>query len=194
MRQSLNKIVITTILLIWNVTYVVAQTFSSPVVTVPPGGITCLNINVNTSPPLSGWPMGDPYIGPWPVAYISDIELNILTSHPWTLEITLISPAGTSLLLSAFNGAGGINYTDTHFGFYATNITSGTAPFTGSFAPQATPPGLTAFYGETLNGIWQICINDTLTDSTAFPPGVPIGILNQINNPAIGPNQTVIFN
>ncbi|HRQ85853.1 MAG TPA: hypothetical protein PLV70_12125, partial [Flavobacteriales bacterium] len=64
--------------------------------------------------------------------YLSDVWLNITTNHPQTLQIFLTSPNGFVLLLSQFNGAGGQNYTDTHFNGWQ-NITTGTAPFTGSF-------------------------------------------------------------
>src|SRR5262245_25276331 len=72
---------------------------------------------------LSGWGF-----------YLSSICMNITSNHPQTLSITLTSPAGISILLSAFNGAGGSNYTNTCFSSWWNNpITSGTAPFTGTW-------------------------------------------------------------
>ncbi len=45
--------------------------------------------------------------------YLDNVLLNITSNHPQTLSISLTSPAGTTLLLSAFNGAGGQNYVNT---------------------------------------------------------------------------------
>lgn len=150
-----------------------AQTFYVPPVTVPPGGQTCLNFNVTGNYP----PLIDPYLGPWPGMFLDYVEINILTSHPWTMEITLTSPAGTTIVLSSFNGAGGTNYTNTNFTqFTANSIVGAAAPFTGNFLPESSPPGFYEFNNESITGLWQLCITDTLTDTTSYPPGGPIGI------------------
>src|SRR5688572_32085989 len=68
---------------------------------IPGNGPTCFTFNVSgvgiIYPP--GWGWNSPYID-----YVT-ID-SILTTHPQTLVITLVSPAGTSLTLSAYNGAG----------------------------------------------------------------------------------------
>ena len=66
-------------------------------------------------------------------AIITDINVTVNITHPWTEDITmkLIAPDGTEILLSAGNGADGDNYTDTVFDSdAATPIGAGTAPFT----------------------------------------------------------------
>jgi len=174
MKKSLLRFLVIIVFQLYTYGIIQAQTFNAGPVTVQPGGTTCLNFNVNVPPPLSNWAIGDPVLGPWPVAYISNVCMNILTSHPWTLEITLTSPAGTTLTLSSFNGAGGTDYTNTCFTPFSSNIIVGQpAPFTGNFQPQQFPPGFQAFYGQGLNGVWQLCITDTLTDSTSIPLGPP---------------------
>ncbi|MCO5275831.1 MAG: gliding motility-associated C-terminal domain-containing protein [Flavobacteriales bacterium] len=92
--------------------------------------------------------------------YLSDVWLNITTNHPQTLQIFLTSPNGFVLLLSQFNGAGGQNYTDTHFNGWQ-NITTGTAPFTGSFLPQGGSDLGNYFAGWSGDGIWTLTVIDT---------------------------------
>jgi gliding motility-associated-like protein len=91
---------------------------------------------------------------------LDDLWINITTEHPWTLKITLTSPTGTTILLSAFNGAGGQNYTDTHFSGW-TNITTSSAPFTGYFAPQDGNAISSVFAGENADGTWVLTVIDT---------------------------------
>ncbi|MCB0769735.1 MAG: gliding motility-associated C-terminal domain-containing protein [Flavobacteriales bacterium] len=92
--------------------------------------------------------------------YLESVLMNITTDHPQTLQISLTSPSGTTLLLSEFNGAGGQNYTNTNFANWAwNNITSGSAPFTGNFAPQGG--SLDVFAGENADGIWTFTVTDT---------------------------------
>ena len=63
-------------------------------------------------------------------------------------------------MLSAFNGAGGQNYTSTQFTRTALNpITSGTAPFTGTFIPQGG--SMDDFAGEMADGTWIVTVVDT---------------------------------
>jgi gliding motility-associated-like protein len=92
--------------------------------------------------------------------YLVNVCINITTNHPQTLVITLTSPAGTTLLLSAYNGAGGSNYTNCCFEYsLSPNITTGTAPFTGSWTPQGG--SLSIFDWEFADGTWLITVIDT---------------------------------
>ena len=80
--------------------------------------------------------------------------------------MSLIAPSGTSIILSTDNGGDGDNYGDptdvncqsvTSFDMTAsTSITSGTAPFIGSFIPEGD---FASFDGVNPNGVWilQIC-------------------------------------
>jgi gliding motility-associated-like protein len=109
--------------------------------------------------------------GYWGMFSLYNVIIDITTDHPQTLEITLTSPAGTTLLLSAFNGAGGSNYTATEFvneAFYPA-ITTGTAPFTGNFTPQGGQ--LSIFDWENADGIWTITVVDTACAVTSPGPG-----------------------
>lgn len=97
--------------------------------------------------------------------WIQSLTINVTSDHPQGLSISLTSPQGTTLLLSAFNGAGGQNYTNTSFmydPFYA-NVTTGTAPFTGQWLAQGG--GMSVFDYENADGIWTITIIDTLCTS-----------------------------
>lgn len=92
--------------------------------------------------------------------YLDNVLLNITSNHPQTLSISLTSPAGTTLLLSAFNGAGGQNYTNTNFPYWGgNNIVGASAPFTGSYIPQGG--WLSAFTNQNADGVWTITVIDT---------------------------------
>lgn len=108
----------------------------------------------------------------------TDIELknvDLIIDHTWTsdLDITLIAPNGTSVLLSSDNGGNGDDYgvpadpscqTVTSFDMTATtSITNGSAPFVGSFLPEGD---FADFDGGNPNGVWilKIC-DDTFQDT-----------------------------
>ena len=91
---------------------------------------------------------------------ITDVNVTLNITHTWDsdLDIFLISPTGTSVELSTDNGSSGDNYTGTTFSdAAATSITSGSAPFTGTFQPE-TP--LSALNGEAIAGVWTLSITD----------------------------------
>jgi subtilisin-like proprotein convertase family protein len=91
---------------------------------------------------------------------LSSVCINI--NHTWDsdLTISLISPLGTTFILTDANGGSGDNYTNTCFDMSAaTNITTGTPPFTGSFIPEGAG-GFDSFNGEDPNGYWKISIFD----------------------------------
>ncbi len=96
---------------------------------------------------------------PWSYS-LNQLLMNITSDHPQTLQIFMTSPAGTELLLSEFNGAGGQNYTNTVFeyGWYP-SIMTGTAPFTGSWTAQGG--SFSVFDGENADGTWTITVIDT---------------------------------
>jgi uncharacterized repeat protein (TIGR01451 family) len=80
------------------------------------------------------------------------------------LSLQLISPNGTTVLLSQFNGALGQNYgggcsltSETTFDDDAlTPIAAGTAPFIGSFQPEEPLSTFLPSFGTNLNGVWQL--------------------------------------
>ena len=77
------------------------------------------------------------------------------------LDISLESAEGTTVILTESNGGGGDNFTNTLFDDNAASsiesITSGDAPFTGSYRPQGL---LADFNGEDANGTWSLSIVD----------------------------------
>jgi subtilisin-like proprotein convertase family protein len=105
----------------------------------------------------------DPYT--WDV----NVNVNIAHASPGDLDISLISPSGTEILLTSGNGgsndnvfgdatfddqaAGGIPVTDAAF----TNLTS-----IGSVIPEAA---LAGFLGENPNGVWRLKVVDHTTNT-----------------------------
>lgn len=88
-----------------------------------------------------------------------DITIDLVHTYDADLTIELISPKGTSVLLSAFNGAGGDNYQITIFNDEAsTDITAGTPPYNGTYTPVPGP--LSLFDGESVAGTWTLKITD----------------------------------
>ena len=105
-----------------------------------------------------------------PAGVITDVNVGLNLAHTFDpdLVITLISPTGKRILLSANNGFNtspvGQNYTNTLFDDQATTpIAQGLAPFTGSFSPQGV---LSDLIGDQPNGTWTLEIDDTLAIDT----------------------------
>jgi subtilisin-like proprotein convertase family protein len=108
------------------------------------------------------------------------LSLTIAHTNDADLDIFLQSPTGQILELSTDNGGTGDNYTNTVFSDAgASNITAGTAPFTGTFRPEGTltasgaPLNITAnittfagFNGAAPNGTWILRIGDDLGGNT----------------------------
>ena len=125
------------------------------------------------------------------------ITINITHSWVGDLNLFLIGPTGAIIELSTVNGGSGDNYVNTIFSDSApTYITTGIAPFTGSFKPegranndsQCDPAGTvgtytfaTQFGGINPNGNWTLKIKD----------GAPndVGTLNSWSV-TIAPTQT----
>ncbi|MBI3409188.1 MAG: tandem-95 repeat protein [Planctomycetes bacterium] len=91
---------------------------------------------------------------------IADVnaQLNITYRFDDDLDIYLMSPSGTLVSLSQFNGAGGRNFQDTIFDDQAPiAIGQGTPPYVGSFRPDGL---LADFNSEDAFGEWQLIIDD----------------------------------
>lgn len=96
---------------------------------------------------------------------VNKCAINI--QHTWDadLRIILVSPAGTEVMLSEFNGGSANNYggdgcnvTPTVFSMDATTaITAGSAPFQGNYIPEGD---FADFDGEDPNGLWTLKICD----------------------------------
>ena len=93
-------------------------------------------------------------------ALVGNLTVTLSLNHTFDsdLLITLISPNGTKVILSAFSGGTGQNYTSTTFSDTATtSIDFGTAPFTGTYAPFQP---LARFNGQAINGTWKLEVSD----------------------------------
>jgi len=87
-----------------------------------------------------------------------EVAINITHTFDGDLDITLIAPDATAVELSTDNGSSGDNYTDTHFSNLAgTSITTGSAPFTGSFLPEGD---LSILNGVDADGNWILRVCD----------------------------------
>jgi subtilisin-like proprotein convertase family protein len=86
------------------------------------------------------------------------VRMNITHTYDGDLDITLITPDGTRILLVQDNGGTDENYTDTVFDDEAaTPIASGSAPYTGSFQPQSP---LSVAIGSSSLGDWTLEVAD----------------------------------
>lgn len=91
---------------------------------------------------------------------IVDINITVNISHlaVGELNLALLPPTGTPVILTQFLGGTGDNFTNTVFDDEAaTYVTSASAPFTGSFKPYFS---LSQLDGVTPNGTWQLRIDD----------------------------------
>ena len=90
---------------------------------------------------------------------IESVTVNL--THTWDsdIEMDLISPDGTVWDLTSDNGGAGDNYTNTVFQDGFPSITTGAAPFTGTFQAEQGPFA-TGFAGDAVNGNWTLSICD----------------------------------
>lgn len=85
-----------------------------------------------------------------------NVQLDITHGVVGNLYISLISPAGTEVILSYFNGGSGNNFADTIFDDEAAlPISSGAAPFAGSYQPDMP---LSDLDGENARGTWWLWV------------------------------------
>ena len=94
---------------------------------------------------------------------IAYVKVNVTHGKTGQLTLTLIAPDASTLNLSSNNGGNSANYTNTYFRTGATAITAGSAPFTGSFAPQVA---FSTLNGKNPNGIWQLKVVDGTNATT----------------------------
>ena len=87
---------------------------------------------------------------------VNDLDVLINVSHTYDsdLEISLIGPDSTTIILSDNRGTSGDNFTNTVFDDAAgTAISAGTAPFTGRFRPDQL---LSSYNNKLTPGLWQL--------------------------------------
>ena len=101
---------------------------------------------------------------------VDDVNVRLRINHAFDgdLEIRLVHPDGTAVLLSDNRGSNGDNYgsgTNDCAGIptvfddsAAVAVSAGVAPFASSFRPEEA---LSAFSGKPTNGVWKLRITDT---------------------------------
>ncbi|MBP7688710.1 MAG: proprotein convertase P-domain-containing protein [Thermoflexales bacterium] len=92
---------------------------------------------------------------------IGDVNVRLTSiTHTWDsdLVINLTSPTGTSINLITQRGGDGDNFVNTILDdAAAAAISSGTAPFTGSYRPEG---GLSSLYEQSQAGTWTLTLID----------------------------------
>jgi subtilisin-like proprotein convertase family protein len=95
-----------------------------------------------------------------------NVKFDITHTFDGDLQISLISPNGTEVMLVNRRGTNGDNFTGTILDDEASaSITTALAPFTGSFRPEAS---LGAFDGHAAAGAWTLKIVDTTPLNSGF--------------------------
>ena len=91
---------------------------------------------------------------------ISDLNVKLNITHGWDedLDVYLIAPDGTRVELFTDVGGSSDNFSDTILDDEAaTAITSGSAPFTGSYYPEGS---LSDLDGKSITGTWILEVTD----------------------------------
>jgi len=127
---------------------------------------------------------------------VVDVNARVSIVHTWDrdLVLSLISPAGTTVTLANQRGSSGHNYTNTIFDDQAANsISSGSAPFTGSYRPE-TP--LSAVNNQPLSGTWILKAVDKATLDTGSITAFSLSIQMQMYTceavPAVAPIASIV--
>lgn len=138
-----------------------AQTFAGTTGAVPDLATTCFTANVVGLPGVLT-----------PTNGLITCCINLNHTYDADLTIVLTAPSGASIQLTSNNGGAGDNYITTCFdGNAATSITTGTAPFNGSYRPEGS---MNCVNNNTSgNGVWTLCITDGF--------GGDVGFLNSWN-------------
>ncbi len=109
-----------------------------------------------------------------------EVCIDITHTYDADLEISLVSPDGTTINLLSRVGGGGDNFTGTCLNQSATtSIGSGSAPFTGTYKPMENIGEVNN--GQNGNGVWTLQVDDTWAQdmgvlnswSLTFGPGAP---------------------
>ena len=124
----------------------------------------------NVAIPLPDLATTDIPINVTDTGFVGDVNVRLRLNHTFDgdLEIRLIAPDGTAVLLSDNRGGSGDNFgtgandcsgVQTAFDDSAANaISAGVAPFAATFRPDQL---LSAMNGKQMNGVWKIRITDT---------------------------------
>ena len=117
------------------------------------------------------------YNGTFTIANIT-VSLNITDANDSNLNAELIAPDGTVVTLFSSVGKGGQNFTSTVLDSGApTPITSGRAPFTGSYQPTGQ---LSSLVGRDASGTWTLQITNNSQNATGVLVNWALNITPQI--------------
>ncbi|MGH9903244.1 MAG: proprotein convertase P-domain-containing protein, partial [Pyrinomonadaceae bacterium] len=124
--------------------------------------------------PIPDFNAGVPGVAEIPVdvtgtGFVGDVNVRLRLDHTFDgdLEISLVAPDGTAIILSNLRGVSGDNFgsgTNDCSGAFAvfddaaaTAVGAGGAPFVGAFRPDSP---LAALNGKQMNGTWKLRIRD----------------------------------
>ncbi len=96
---------------------------------------------------------------------IDNVTITITHTFDGDLDIWLVSPLGTELILSDQNGGGGDNFINTVFMDGAGPLSGGAPPYTGTFEPDGGTFAA-AFDGEDIQGDWLLRVCDRFGGDT----------------------------
>ncbi len=175
--HCLKKIFLILISII-HLSFLTAQTYSYNIPTsIPDDDCTSIELNVDGTNAVL-----DPTFG------LESVCIDVTHVYLEDLEIILISPGGTEVLLTSANGSGGESYTNTCFvgNTSAPSITTGSGTFTGDFQPEE-PLGTINNGIENKNGVWILFVCDEvpLDEGTVHSFSLTFG-----DNPATVPSAT----
>ena len=146
-----NKILLLISIALLLYQFSIAQTFNGFGNVIPDDG-TSIDFTINVS--------GLPNVIDTSNFGVETICINLVHTYDSDLDISLIAPDGTVVLLTSGNGGGDDNYTNTCFNQTATSsIATGTAPFTGTYRPQGQLGIVNNL--QNPNGDWKLHILDT---------------------------------
>src|SRR5262249_36997634 len=123
------------------------------------------------------------------ITRLSDVNVRVNINHPADadLDVFLISPAGTRIELFTDVGGRNQNFTNTTLDDQAaSSITTGVAPFTGSFRPERS---LSALNGQNPNGTWKLEIADDAKSATGSLVNWSLSLTGQ-DEPAVVSNAS----
>ena len=134
------------------------------------------------------------YDGTFTVGQIT-VELNAAFSPDSGLTAVLIAPNGTKVTLFSGVGGTGSNFVNTVFDDTAENsITTGTAPFTGTYRPTgmlSTLNGVTVdmqnSVGQWVPGVWTLQLTNSKTGATGMLDNWSLNITPQITVTPVNP-------
>lgn len=106
---------------------------------------------------------------------IVSVQVNLSHTYDGDIELWLKSPSGDSIRLSNRRGSSGDNYSNTIFTMSASgSISSGSAPFSGSYKPETSLNTLTG----NVNGTWKFIVIDRAAQDVGTINNWNISVLN----------------